>query len=87
MALLDCVNYSDPPINASPLGMFCLVGSVPSPDRGGSTPDKSLVRALDTAHIPWPNSVAFSTAISDEYDGMLACESLGACLVTSVGCF
>lgn len=51
LALLDYINYSKPPINAFPLGMFCPLGRIPNPDRGGSTLDKSLVRRLNTANI------------------------------------
>ena len=54
MALLDCINYSNPPITASPLGMFCLLGSTPNPDKGGRTLDSSLVRMLDTARCHSP---------------------------------
>lgn len=40
LALLGGINYSNPPINDSPLGMFCLSGRVPNPDRSGRTFNK-----------------------------------------------
>ena len=42
LALLDCINYSNLPINDSPWGMFCLLGRVPNPDRSGRTFDKNV---------------------------------------------
>lgn len=50
LALLDCINFSHPPITASPLGMFCLLERTPNPHKGGSTVDNHLVRILDIAH-------------------------------------
>lgn len=54
MALLDCINYSDPLMIASPLGMFCLWGGTPNPDKGGSTLDNSPVRMLDAVRCQSP---------------------------------